>query len=457
MYAKLPMGDLQPLGSAAHASISREIIRTGDWLTLHWPYSDDFKDFYQHPPLYYWFTAIAFKLFGINDFSAVFFSCLFGVGCILLTYWLGYLLFKDKFLSFMSAMVMVTTPFLFKHSRKCELESIILFFVTLSFIFFLLGVNKNNKYFLLFGVSAGLSYLAKGPPGYAPFGAAVAYILVTRQWRLLLNKWLWLGFLAGLIVPLAWIIPQFVYEHDKYYNQYIKQQILWSIKGRNIPLTLGQKINGYLYYFPVLVTYYLPWGIIGIYGFYKMIRSKLGDYTLMICWIATVWLGFTVAGWKDNYYLLLFWPAWSVGTVLPMTGWLTKHQQKLTAVATVLLGIMIIVLLTPVKLSKVRNPEFSDKQFIQTVQASVPKEKLIITYGLYYWDMISLFPWYVDRGVTHTVETVPELEQKLFDRKTKPNFCFMTTEDYNLMTPKFKHQTKVLYQPGRYVFLTTDK
>ena len=458
MFGKINYGDLPPLGSAAHAAVSREIIRTGDWLTLHWPYCPEFKDFYQFPPLHFWCTAIGYKLFGVSDFTAILSSALFGAGTILLTYWLGYLLFKNSFLAFISALFMATTPLLFKHSRKCELESILLFFTALSFIFFLLGKQKNEKYFILFGISTGLAFLSKGPPGYAPYGAVGLYIIITKQWQLLKNKYFWIGIISGLLVPFLWIIPQLLYEGDKLYNRYIQGQILWSIKGRQAAQkTLWEQVVKYMYFFPVMLIYYLPWGPLGFYGVYKLIKSKSQDMILMFCWIVTVWLGFTFAGWKDNYYMLLLYPAWVIGIVLIFKDWLLKEKirRNITYTSIGILVSFIILLFTPVKLGKIRNPEFSDKQFVQAVSQAVPAEKAIIIYRLYYWDMISLFPWYIDRGVTNTVETPEELRKKFINSGSR-DFCFMKTDEYESLPGAIKNKTRVFYKTGRYILLSNE-
>src|SRR5688572_5357081 len=49
-----------------YAEIPREMVVSGDWLT---PRLNDLK-YFEKPPLQYWATAVAFKTFGINEFSA---------------------------------------------------------------------------------------------------------------------------------------------------------------------------------------------------------------------------------------------------------------------------------------------------------------------------------------------------------------------------------------------------
>src|SRR5690242_4144783 len=48
---------------SVQASISRTMLRTGDWVT---PHLDGIK-YFEKPPLKYWLIAISFKIFGDSD------------------------------------------------------------------------------------------------------------------------------------------------------------------------------------------------------------------------------------------------------------------------------------------------------------------------------------------------------------------------------------------------------
>lgn len=62
------------LDEAKNASCAREMLERGDLIvpTFNYELRTD------KPPLHYYFMMIAYKLFGVNEFSARFFSSLFG-------------------------------------------------------------------------------------------------------------------------------------------------------------------------------------------------------------------------------------------------------------------------------------------------------------------------------------------------------------------------------------------
>src|SRR5213078_4374010 len=63
-----------------YSEISREMAASGDWVT---PHLNGLK-YFEKPPLQYWATAIAFKLFGENEPSARLYVGLCGLATILL-------------------------------------------------------------------------------------------------------------------------------------------------------------------------------------------------------------------------------------------------------------------------------------------------------------------------------------------------------------------------------------
>src|SRR5215467_11999879 len=60
----LGKASLQDWDEATYAQISKEIIESGDWVTLHYEH----KTWIDKPPLLMWSIAIFYKLFGINEF-----------------------------------------------------------------------------------------------------------------------------------------------------------------------------------------------------------------------------------------------------------------------------------------------------------------------------------------------------------------------------------------------------
>src|SRR5437867_2873148 len=100
LFLYLGNGSLASWDEAIYASVAKEIIQSGNWLKFTLggePWTDK-------PPLAIWVTAVFYKLFGINEFSARFFSALCGLGTVIVTYLLGRKLL-NRWTGFLGALV----------------------------------------------------------------------------------------------------------------------------------------------------------------------------------------------------------------------------------------------------------------------------------------------------------------------------------------------------------------
>src|SRR5258706_8427026 len=69
-----------------YSEISREMAATGDWVT---PRLNGIK-YFEKPPLQYWASAVSFKLFGENEYTARLYIVLSGFAAIVLVGWLAH-------------------------------------------------------------------------------------------------------------------------------------------------------------------------------------------------------------------------------------------------------------------------------------------------------------------------------------------------------------------------------
>ena len=76
---------LWDIDEGMHASTSKIMVQSGDWLAPVY----NGEPFYDKPPLYNWFVALSFLVFGFTEFAARLPSALLGLGTVLLTYRFG--------------------------------------------------------------------------------------------------------------------------------------------------------------------------------------------------------------------------------------------------------------------------------------------------------------------------------------------------------------------------------
>ena len=111
------MPQMEP-DEARYSLISSAMNQSGNYVTPH------IKNviYLEKPPLVCWVTAIFFKVFGENDFSARLFAALCTWGCILLAYFIGRH-FRDQETGLYAAMLLTISLYPFIIGPK-ELEKI---------------------------------------------------------------------------------------------------------------------------------------------------------------------------------------------------------------------------------------------------------------------------------------------------------------------------------------------
>ena len=122
----MPLGDID---EAMHASTSKDMVLSGNWLTPQY----NGENFYDKPPLYNWLVAISFMLFGFTEFAARLPAVLLGLGCVMITYWLARRMFGPV-VAFLSALVLATSAEFIVLSRVVVHDISLAFFITFIFL-----------------------------------------------------------------------------------------------------------------------------------------------------------------------------------------------------------------------------------------------------------------------------------------------------------------------------------
>ncbi len=127
---------------------------------------DEFSKFFSihraHPLLLQFIISVLFANFGISDTIARIVPAMFGVITVILTYFIGKMLY-DRKVALVAALVITIIPYHIIVSREVLIDVALSFFYTLT-LFFLVCYMKNTKgvhwlYFI--GASSGLAFLSK--------------------------------------------------------------------------------------------------------------------------------------------------------------------------------------------------------------------------------------------------------------------------------------------------------
>jgi 4-amino-4-deoxy-L-arabinose transferase-like glycosyltransferase len=186
-----------------NAECAREMYERHDWIVP--TFNGELRTL--KPPLHYYFMFGGFKLFGITEWGARFFSAVFGVLTILITYF-----FTKRFSSERHAMItclvlLASTHFLFQF-RMSVPDPYLIFLNTLSiYTAFAYFTEKRISWLFICAISLGLGTLTKGPVAFVLPAAAVFVWLV---WDKKIKEILSLKILLAGVIMLAIALPWYL-------------------------------------------------------------------------------------------------------------------------------------------------------------------------------------------------------------------------------------------------------
>ena len=115
--------------------------------------------FHDHPPLVFLIQNLFFKLFSVSSFTARLPFALAGIGCVLLLYFIGKRLYNEK-IGLLASFILAISSYHNWASKIGYLEGIALFFILLTLLMLLKGIEEPKK-FIYFGIALGLTLLTK--------------------------------------------------------------------------------------------------------------------------------------------------------------------------------------------------------------------------------------------------------------------------------------------------------
>ena len=324
------------------------------------------------PALLYWLMMSAYSVFGVNEFSARFWSAVLAVGTCLATYLIGRRLF-DSVIGFVGAIALATSMMFVVAARAATPDSVLVFCGTVSLMFFVLGAfpkqNKqtneaglakngddgqwrgffptNNLYVWAAYITMGLGVLAKGPIGFL---LPMAMIGMFGLWKTLpkrqahddqtaswlasiklfflhfircfhpvhFGKTLWtMRPVTAAAIILAISLPWFILAHIRTEGDFTQ---LFFVGEHFVRATKAMENHsgGVLFYPLMILIGFFPWSCFwgpAVIGLFKPVaRSPQGNRwrtaTLFLCcWVGVQVGAFTIAKTKLPSYVTPCYPA----------------------------------------------------------------------------------------------------------------------------------------------------
>ncbi len=305
---------LVPTDEGRYAQMAREMLASGDWITLR---LNGIK-YFEKPPLQNWMNALTFAVFGLGEWQARLWTGLSGLLGILMTGYAGAKVFNRQ-VGITAAMVLASSFYWANMGHVNSLDMGLSGMMTVSLTALLLAqrpgisASANRNWMLLCWLGMALATLSKGLIGIVLPGAVlVLYTLICRDWALWQRLHLVKGTLLFFAVCTPWFVlialknpehPHFFFIHEHF------QRFTSTVHKRGGP---------WYYFIPLLLIGIIPW--LGSL-FSALMQGLRSDLTLsssisqfqpkrlILIWAAFLFFFFSISGSKLPGYILPIFPA----------------------------------------------------------------------------------------------------------------------------------------------------
>lgn len=291
-----------------YAEIPREMAVSGDWVT---PRLNAIK-YFEKPPLQYWATAAAYEVFGTSEWSARLWTALTGFLGILLTFWLAWRLYGP--MAALAASVVQAGSLLYvamAHLTTLDMGLTFSLQLTLAGLVWLIHDKDHPERcrpgVALLAVGGALAFLSKGLIGILiPLAVAGLYLLVSRDWKLLLRSQPWWSLIALLVLAGPWLLevsqtnPEFA--HFFFVHEHF-QRFLTRVHDR---------YQSDAFFIPILLVGFLPWTPLLpalAADAWRSWRAKDRVVQVLTLWTVFIFLFFSFSQSKLAPYILPIFPA----------------------------------------------------------------------------------------------------------------------------------------------------
>jgi len=296
--------------SGLYAAISRQMVESGDWLSLK--INGDPYD--QKPHLFFWLAGLGIQLFGNANWAFKLFPFLFGVSGIYFTYRLGKLVYSELS-GKLAALLAGTSQMFFLYFFDIHTDTVLQAAVTMA-IWQLAEYHENKKpvQFIFGFLGIGLAMLTKGPVGAVlPFFFVLFYLLLKKDFRQLFHpKWI-----LGILLVLVIISPSLYHLWQSFGAEGLRFYFIDNNLGRVTGEFVGTSTDPFYYLYNLLWAF-SPWTIVFITAlggeiitwFYAPKPAKMGISILGS--VLVLFVVFSIARGKAPNYMMVFIPLLAV-------------------------------------------------------------------------------------------------------------------------------------------------
>lgn len=232
-----------------YAVVAKELSKTRDYFGL----TMGGTNWFDKPPLYIWLTAPMVQLFLPVAYAARIWAALFGIGVMLLTYFLTAKMF-NRTAAFFATLILITSTHFVYYSRNGILDVPVTFFMVLC-VYLYYVAKKSPFFYYFFGVSLALGVLTKGPVAFLVLPPILVDIYLRNRRFSFNNRYFWGGLGLFFLFAGSWHL----YEIFRFGDLFIKEYFGYKLFSRAIDANFEGHSAKRLVYLDVIINSLRIW------------------------------------------------------------------------------------------------------------------------------------------------------------------------------------------------------
>ena len=299
----------------AFAEAAREMLLSGNWIT---PYFN-FQPRFDKPILFYWMIGLAYKVFGIGEFAARFWSAALAVGLVLSIYLFGRQMLGPRG-ALIAALAFATNVGTATLARAAVTDMTLTFFMTWTFFGFFAACRATDAtgagLLFISYLAMALSVLTKGPIGILiPVLVVGLFLLVRGKAGATVSR---LRPLTGLLLFAVIALPWYVLVLRENRWDFVQGFFVKHHLVRYMGVVSGNS-GGPIYFLPVVALGFFPWSgmlpksFADLWSFRTRLHGGLTarEELLLFAWLwfGVVFVFFSLSGTKLPSYVFPAFPA----------------------------------------------------------------------------------------------------------------------------------------------------
>ncbi|PVX25597.1 MAG: hypothetical protein CW691_04150 [Candidatus Bathyarchaeum sp.] len=276
----------------------------------------EYLQFSYYPPLFDITVALTYTLIGSSLFSARLVSLIFGVLSVWAVFEYAYHLYGPKH-ALLSSILLASMPGFIVVCRMALLETVLMFFFSISLLLFFSWMRTNNqKNLLLSGVALGLGFLAKYQTAIAGLVMFVSVLLLRKnRVKVKMGKILLLAVIAAAV-----ILPWLFLAYNNYTSEGLETWLYTVQAGSEERLGYGERFPLPVFYliemtcpYPDIHPISLPIYALAFLGLSLWLWRRNPEDKFSLIWFVVVYVVYTLFISNRNWrYIIPVFPILAV-------------------------------------------------------------------------------------------------------------------------------------------------